>query len=77
MRESGGRQAGMKNEGNFGDICLLTGNLYSLLVDRKAGGKERITARHKSPVEHLFIDMDWVVILPAYILFLFTLVFAV
>ena len=67
----------MKNEGNLGDICLLPGNLYSLLMDRKAGGKKRITARHKSPVEYLFIDMDRAVMLPAYIQFLFTLVFAV
>lgn len=67
----------MKNEGNLGDICLLPGNLYSLLMDRKAGGKKRITARHKSPVEYLFIDMDRAVMLPAYIQFLFALVFAV
>ena len=56
----------MKNEGNLGDICLLSGNLHSLLVDRKAGGKKKITTRHKSPVEYLFIDMDRAVILSAY-----------
>lgn len=67
----------MKNEGNLGDICLLSGNLHSLLVDRKAGGKKKITTRHKSPVEYLFIDMDRAVILSAYVLFVFTLVFAV